>query len=382
LRWFPVAGAAGYNIYRGTAPGAENVLAGVVPGGVTSFLDVGGLTAAKPPSQDTSGGLTVVATPTVTPNLNADSTLAAGTYYYKITATDYGNPPNSAHGENTPSNEGSHVVAAGQALTVNWGAVAGATGYNIYRGTSAGNENVLIASISGGFNTSFVDDGNETVLSRNTPAANGTLVLPPVVQTPTTGGGQVPPGQYYYVVTAVNALGESTPSNEVGFLVNNLGGTDLTWAPSLNATSYNIYRGTQPGQEDLLVGSTFGAATSFNDSFNTAQTVFTEPFINTTGLGAPVANAVTPEPGGVLGTTYYYTVTATNTNGETIQSNELPVNITGSNHTVHLTWTTVANANGYKIYRGTAPGAESELVATLTSGTVTSFDDHGGPTNA
>jgi hypothetical protein len=58
LNWFPVAGATGYRIYRGTAAGTENMLVGTVPNGsTTSFVDgvVGAvvLTGQKPPVNPT-----------------------------------------------------------------------------------------------------------------------------------------------------------------------------------------------------------------------------------------------------------------------------------------------------------------------------------------
>lgn len=63
-------------------------------------------------------------------------TLAAGTYYYKITALN-------AYGETIGSNEVSQATTGATSTnTLNWGAVAGATGYRIYRGTVAGGENV------------------------------------------------------------------------------------------------------------------------------------------------------------------------------------------------------------------------------------------------
>lgn len=64
-------------------------------------------------------------------------TIPAATYFIKVTATN-------ANGETLPSNEQSQVTTGTTStLTVNWGAVTGATGYNIYIGTAAGVENVV-----------------------------------------------------------------------------------------------------------------------------------------------------------------------------------------------------------------------------------------------
>jgi len=53
--------------------------------------------------------------------------------------------------------------------------------------------------------------------------------------------------------------------------------------------------------------------------------------------------------------------------GETTTSNEVGVSTTGSTSSVQLSWDTVPLMEDYKIYRGTAPGAENELVATVAA---------------
>lgn len=80
--------------------------------------------------------------------------LAAGTYYYRVSATN-------ANGETLASAETSQVVPAGTStntVTVNWGAVTGATGYKVY-GRTTGAE-LLIASV--GAVTTYVDTGSIT----------------------------------------------------------------------------------------------------------------------------------------------------------------------------------------------------------------------------
>ena len=79
-------------------------------------------------------------------------TLVAGTYYYRVTAL-------TADGTQTlPSVETSLVLAATGGVNVNWGAVTGATGYNVY-GRSTGAE-LLIATL--GNVTTYLDDGSIT----------------------------------------------------------------------------------------------------------------------------------------------------------------------------------------------------------------------------
>lgn len=96
---------------------------------------------------------------------------------------------------------------------------------------------------------------------------------------------------------------------------------------------------------------------------------------NSAALSAP--GTVTPTPsasGGTLAAgNYFYKVTATNAAGETIGSPEATATTTGSTGSVALAWAAVSGATGYKIYRGTAAGAESVFFTSATN----SFTDVG-----
>lgn len=99
--------------------------------------------------------------------------LAATTqYFYKVTAVD-------ANGnESLASNEVNVTTGAGgtNSNTVNWGAVAGAASYRVYRGTATGAENVVY--VAAGSATSFLDTGAATQAS----AANQIQARPPIAQ--------------------------------------------------------------------------------------------------------------------------------------------------------------------------------------------------------
>lgn len=103
-------------------------------------------------------------------------TLAATTYYYVITST-------TATGQSFRSNEVSIVTTgATSSNTINWATVAGATGYNIYRGTSAGLENVFysVGTVTtfldiGGANTSASPPTGNPIASINSAATPQTL---------------------------------------------------------------------------------------------------------------------------------------------------------------------------------------------------------------
>jgi hypothetical protein len=77
-------------------------------------------------------------------------TFTAGTKFWKVTAVN-------ANGETVGSNEVSATVTATSTQVLNWVTVAGATNYNIYRGTLSGGENVLVSTV--GAVTTFTDTG-------------------------------------------------------------------------------------------------------------------------------------------------------------------------------------------------------------------------------
>lgn len=103
-----------------------------------------------------------------------------------------------------------------------------------------------------------------------------------------------------------------------------------------------------------------------------------------TALGAPTQTAPSTSTTGGTGlaaaTTYYYVVTALNALGQTIKSNEQSI-LTGAGTTNSNTvnWNAVSGATGYRIYRGTAAGAEGVYYQV---GAVTTYVDTGAASTA
>lgn len=90
-----------------------------------------------------------------------------------------------------------------------------ATGVKVYRGTAPGAETVLVATL--GAVLTYTDTGSAGTSGTPPPTMN-TAQLPNVAGvtvTPSASGGTFAAGAYYWVVTAVNALGETLPSLEV-----------------------------------------------------------------------------------------------------------------------------------------------------------------------
>lgn len=94
--------------------------------------------------------------------------------------------------------------------------------------------------------------------------------------TGSTSGGTLAAATYYYVISAVNATGESAKSSEANVTTTgSTGSVGLTWPAVLNATSYKVYRGTSTGTEGVYYSVTApadGVTPSFTDIGGTTQT--------------------------------------------------------------------------------------------------------------
>jgi hypothetical protein len=67
-----------------------------------------------------------------------------------------------------------------------------------------------------------------------------------------TTGGTLAAGTYFYVITALNALGETVASNEVSITTTGTTSKNtLTWAAVTGATGYRVYRGAAAGAENV-----------------------------------------------------------------------------------------------------------------------------------
>ncbi|HTR34493.1 MAG TPA: glycoside hydrolase family 44 protein [Bryobacteraceae bacterium] len=158
LAWTASIGATSYNVYRGKTPGGENATA-IATGITTASFTNTGLTNGK-------------------------------TYYYKVAAVN-------AAGTSAPSNEAGAsphtaapaaptalvATAARRKVALTWTASAGATSYNVYRGTAAGAEGA-------------------------TPIATS------ITTTSYTSTGLTTGKAYFFKLAAVSAGGTSPMSNE------------------------------------------------------------------------------------------------------------------------------------------------------------------------
>lgn len=94
-----------------------------------------------------------------------------------------------------------------------------------------------------------------------------------------------------------------------------------------------------------------------------------EWYVVNSDLTTPAGLAATASTtGGSLATaTYFYKVTALNSIGETTGSAEVSAAVTGPTGSVTLTWNAVVGASSYRVYRGTATGAQNVYYTTTTN---------------
>ncbi len=310
LTWTASAGASSYTVRRGTTSGTyPTTFPGIV---ATTYTDT--------------------------------SALNGTTYFYVVTATNAtGTSGNSNQVSATPIAPPGNLVATpgNNQVTISWSASAGATTYKVKRGTASG----------GPYSTVFSD-----------------IAASPYVDSTSLNGTT-----YYYVVTAVNAGGESgnsaqvsatPPGSAVPSAPTNLQASagnaqvSLTWTASAtgNPTTYTVKRSETQGSGYGFLG-----------------TSGTTSYLDTTAVNTH---------------TYYYVVTATNGTGESGNSNEAsampadlpppPTGLTGQAHEamVELNWTPVPGGNtaGYNVYRAPAAGGPFTKVNDLAD-LVPSFED-------
>jgi len=130
--------------------------------------------------------------------------------------------------------------------------------------------------IGNNLTTNTAIQGNLSIGSLN-PVSIGTTVA-----TPSTTGGTLAAGTYYYQIVAVDIYGNTTTgSQEVSATTTGTtSSVGLTWTAVTNAASYRIYRGTATNAQNVYYTS---ATNSFTD-INGTSTAGTVPTSNTTYL--------------------------------------------------------------------------------------------------
>jgi fibronectin type 3 domain-containing protein len=314
--WNASTGATGYYVKRATISGGPYTQIGVPS--TTSYTDTG---------------------------------LTNGTtYFYVVSAfNSAGQSSNSNQVSATPTAPvtppaaptGLQAIAGNAQISLTWMASTGATSYHVKRSTTNGGPYTQVAAPA---MTSDTDSG----LTNGTP--------------------------YYYVVSALNAAGESSNSSQASA------------TPTVPATPPATPTGLQATAGNAQVSLAWTASSTGATSYHVKRsTTSGGPY---TQIAAP-ASANYTDTGLTNGTTYYYVVSAVDSAGESANSSQVsatpvappapPATPTGlqataGNAQVVLSWNASAGATSYNVLRSTTSGGTYTAVATPTG---TNYTDTG-----
>ena len=351
----------------------------------------------------------------------SDSTVTNGkTYFYRVIAV---------HGsfESFPSNSvsttpqvpapgapiGFAATAGDTQVSLTWSAVSGATSYKVYRGSS------LIATQSG---TTYADTGlsNGTAYSYTVKATNAggdSVASSSISATPKIPAPSAPTGLQATAGNASVSLSWSASATATSYKVLRGGvqigtsnTTTYTDSTAVNGTSYTYtVKATNVGGDSVASSSTSATpvapiappsapanvqATAGNASVSlswSASATATSYKVLRGGVQIGTSNTTTyNDSTAVNGTSYTYTVKASNAGGDSVASSstsatpQIPapsapasLSATASNNKVTLSWASAATATSYKVYRdGTllaSPSATSYVDSTAVNGTAYSY---------
>ena len=291
LNWNAVANVSSYEVYQSTTPNVSTSGSGIEV--TNSTYEVSGLQNGT-------------------------------TYYFVVTASNN-------NGTSNPSSEVSCIPKSGppsspnnlkatagdQKCTLSWNAVNSTTSYNIHQ------DIVSPVNISG--------QGTNVNTNRYiaTNLQNGTT--------------------YYFVVTASNSNGTSNPSSEVSCI-------PKSGPPS----SPNNLKATAGDQKCTLSWNVI-----VNASYEVHQS--TTPNVNTSGQGTTVNINSYVATNLQNNTTYYFVVTASNSNGTSSPSTEVPctpkpntpapsnLKAIAGDQKCTLEWDSIVNVASYSVYQSTIP---------------------------
>ena len=255
ITWTAIAGATGYKISMGTTAGGVDIMDNVDVGNVATY------TFTTPLSFNTK-------------------------YYYKVIAYS-GNTVGATCSERNfttvvlcPTVSAPASAATGVAIlpTINWGTIAGATGYRISMGTTSGGVDIM----------NNVDVGNVATYTFTTPLSFNTKYYYKVIAYSGNTVGATCSERTFTTVTLCPAVtAPSSAATSVSIL------PTITWDGITGATGYKISMGTTAGGTNILNSVDLGNVTSYTPT--TPLAFSTKYYYTVTGYSGNVAGTACTE---------------------------------------------------------------------------------------
>jgi alpha-tubulin suppressor-like RCC1 family protein len=337
LSWGLASNADGYQVCLGTSAGACNVI---------GWQDVSGLSwLINFPLQPA----TIYWWQVRAVNSNGQRLADGGQWWYFVTASSTASNIPGNFGKSTPANGASGLNPAAGSIQLSWGVANQADGYQVCVGTAPGNCDVV--------NWLTVSGLNWTINVALQPA---TTYWWQVRAVNSNGQRLADGGQWWYFITAGSSgggapdnFGKSGPSNGSSGLSTAANTIQLIWSTAAGATKYEVCLGTLFGACDVLNWHDVG------DTLNWLINVTLQP---ATGywwqVRAVNANGQVLADGG-----QWWFFTTANGGAPGVPGNfgkSGPANgasgLSTAINTVQLSWSSAANATGYQVCLGTAPG--------------------------
>jgi hypothetical protein len=321
VAWTAVPGASGYDVYISDGGVFSRVTAASPTTTTNSFTDTQCTHSGPAPkvssyNQGGGGNSTDMNFPGgfkntgITPSGGTGGFTAGDSCAYGVSTLGLGPAGAPQTGESNESSTVTVLIPTSTATTsFSWTAVAGATGYIVYRdcGGTAKDGHFVIGNSA---TTTFTDTG------ATPPASNLWYTFleydhipPPSNATATANNtpGTLAPATYCYEVSATDAGGETVASAPLCATLAATGDIAMAWSTVSGATGYNIYgRPADPGGAYGLIGSSTTA--SFTDLGTTSPGAPPPTADTGTGRAVPTLSA-SASPGGAVGDPIHDTAT-------------------------------------------------------------------------
>ncbi len=229
------------------------------------------------------------------------------------------------------------TTASYNSIRVDWSAVSGASGYEVWHSTSSGSGFMLVASAVAG--TSYT----------NSSVATGTMYYYKIRAYCTVNGTKVY-GPYSAVVSTRTV--PATPASPKATAAS-YSSIKVTWSAAGGAGGYEVWRSTNSGSGFMLVASAV-AGTSYTNSSVATGTMYYYKIRAYCAVSGPR----------VYGP--YSAVVSARTVPATPASTKAAA---ASYNSIKVSWSAAGGAGGYEVWRSTSSGSGFMLVASAVAGT-------------